>query len=46
MVAPTCALVVCSLAIAAAAGPIYAFCERTGRDLIDHQSYLHAVLGP
>ena len=33
--APTVLLVVCSLAIAVAAGPIYAFSERTAADLLD-----------
>ena len=44
MVAPTAALVVCSLAIAAAAGPIYSFSERTAHDLLDRQSYIDEVL--
>jgi multicomponent Na+:H+ antiporter subunit D len=46
MVAPTVALVACSLAIAVAAGPVYDFCERAGRDLLDRESYIHEVLGP
>jgi multicomponent Na+:H+ antiporter subunit D len=46
MVGPTLALVACSLAIAAAAGPIYAFSERAGRDLLDRQAYIDQVLGP
>ena len=46
MVAPTAALVVCSLVIAAAAGPIYSFSERTAHDLLDRQSYIEEVLSP
>jgi multicomponent Na+:H+ antiporter subunit D len=46
MVVPTVALVACSLAVAAAAGPIYAFSERAGRDLLDPQSYVDEVLAP
>jgi multicomponent Na+:H+ antiporter subunit D len=45
MVVPTAALVACSLAIAAAAGPIYAFSERTAHDLLDRRSYIDQVLG-
>jgi multicomponent Na+:H+ antiporter subunit D len=45
MVAPTVVIVTCSLAIAVAAGPIYAFSERTGRDLLDRDTYIHEVLG-
>jgi multicomponent Na+:H+ antiporter subunit D len=45
MVAPTVALVVGSLAVAAAAGPIYAFSERAAHDLLDRQSYIVEVLG-
>jgi multicomponent Na+:H+ antiporter subunit D len=46
MVVPTVALVVCSLGIAAGAGPIYAFSERTARDLLDRSSYIGAVTRP
>jgi multicomponent Na+:H+ antiporter subunit D len=46
MIAPTAALVACSLAIAAAAGPIYAVSERTAQDLLDRQGYIEKVLGP
>jgi multicomponent Na+:H+ antiporter subunit D len=46
MVAPTAALVVCSLAIAIAAGPIYALSERTARDLLDRQRYISQVISP
>jgi multicomponent Na+:H+ antiporter subunit D len=45
MVAPTAVLVVCSLAIAAAAGPIYSLSERTARQLLDRDSYIDEVLG-
>jgi multicomponent Na+:H+ antiporter subunit D len=45
MVAPTALLVAGSLAIAAAAGPIYGFCERAAHDLLDRQAYVHEVLG-
>jgi multicomponent Na+:H+ antiporter subunit D len=44
MVVPTAALVVCSLAIAAAAGPIYSLSERTARDLLDRDGYIDEVL--
>ena len=44
MVIPTAALVVCSLAVAAAAGPIYSLSERTARDLLDRNSYIESVL--
>jgi multicomponent Na+:H+ antiporter subunit D len=44
MVVPTAALVACSLAIAAAAGPIYALSERTARDLLDRGGYIAEVL--
>jgi len=46
MVAPTAALVVCSLVVAAAAGPIYSFSERAAHDLLDRQSYIKEVLSP
>jgi multicomponent Na+:H+ antiporter subunit D len=46
MVAPTAALLACSLAIAAAAGPIYAFCQRTAHDLLDRSAYIQQVLHP
>jgi multicomponent Na+:H+ antiporter subunit D len=44
MLAPTAVLVACSLAVAAAAGPIYAFSERTARDLVDRDVYIDQVL--
>jgi multicomponent Na+:H+ antiporter subunit D len=46
MVAPTAALVACSLAVAVAAGPIYAFSEGAARELLDRTQYIHEVLGP
>jgi len=46
MIAPTVALVVGSLGIAIAAGPIYAFSQRTARDLLDRSSYIGAVTRP
>ncbi len=45
MVAPTVAIVACSLAIAVAAGPIYSFSQRAAGDLLDRQSYIDQVLG-
>ena len=45
MVGPTAALVACSLAVAVAAGPLYAFSERTARDLLDRGGYIDEVLG-
>ena len=45
MVAPTAALVACSLAVALAAGPIYSFSESAARELIDRPQYIHEVLG-
>jgi multicomponent Na+:H+ antiporter subunit D len=46
MVVPTAVLVACSLAVAAAAGPLYTLSERTARDLLDRESYIIEVLGP
>ena len=46
MVVPTAALVACSLAVAVAAGPLYALSERAGRDLLDRQQYIDEVLRP
>ncbi|MGE0511494.1 MAG: Na+/H+ antiporter subunit D [Acidimicrobiia bacterium] len=46
MVLPTIALMVLSLAIAAAAGPLYELCQRAATDLLDPSAYLRAVLGP
>jgi multicomponent Na+:H+ antiporter subunit D len=44
MVVPTALLVAISLGIAAAAGPIYSFSERTARDLLDRATYTGAVI--
>jgi multicomponent Na+:H+ antiporter subunit D len=46
MVAPTAALVACSLAVAFAAGPVYSFSTGAARDLLDRTQYIHEVLGP
>lgn len=43
MVLPTAFLVLGTLAIAAAAGPIYAFAERTAGDLLQPWTYVEAV---
>jgi multicomponent Na+:H+ antiporter subunit D len=45
MVAPTAALVVISLGVAAFAGPLYALSERAAVDLLDGTAYVQAVLG-
>jgi multicomponent Na+:H+ antiporter subunit D len=44
MVAPTVALVVLSLAVAVAAGPLIELSRRAAADLLDTRSYVHAVL--
>jgi multicomponent Na+:H+ antiporter subunit D len=44
MVAPTALLIGCSLAVAAAAGPVYGLSERAARDLLDRDSYITEVL--
>ena len=46
MVVPTALLVAAGLAIALAAGPLYSLSERTARDLLHPNEYVHAVLGP
>jgi multicomponent Na+:H+ antiporter subunit D len=46
MVGPTAALVACSLAVAAAAGPIYSLCERAAADLLDRDAYIQQVESP
>ncbi len=46
MVATTAAVVGCSLAVAAAAGPLYALSERAARDLLARDGYIQEVLGP
>ena len=45
MVLPTALLVAASLAVAAAAGPLYSFSERTARELLDPVVYVQEVLG-
>jgi multicomponent Na+:H+ antiporter subunit D len=44
MVIPTVVLVACSVAIAAAAGPLFSLSERTAADLLDPVSYVNEVL--
>lgn len=46
MVAPTAALLACSLAVAAAAGPLYSLCERAAADLLDRRAYIEQVVSP
>jgi multicomponent Na+:H+ antiporter subunit D len=46
MTGPTTALVVCSLAVAAAAGPLYSLSERAAHDLLDRDGYVERVLRP
>jgi multicomponent Na+:H+ antiporter subunit D len=46
MVGPTAALVACSVAVAIAAGPLYALSTRAARDLVDRDRYIDQVLGP
>jgi multicomponent Na+:H+ antiporter subunit D len=46
MVAPTAVLVAASLAVAALAGPIYAFSQRAAHDLLDRDAYISQVLHP
>jgi multicomponent Na+:H+ antiporter subunit D len=46
MVASAGAIVACSIAVAVAAGPLYAFSERTAHDLLDRQAYISEVLQP
>ena len=43
MMIPTAALVAGSIAVAVAAGPIYALSERTARDLVDRNAYVERV---
>jgi multicomponent Na+:H+ antiporter subunit D len=45
MVAPTAVLVICSIAVAVAAGPLYRLSERTARGLLEPQRYVEEVLG-
>jgi multicomponent Na+:H+ antiporter subunit D len=46
MVAPTAVLVGCSLAVAAAAGPLFSLSQRTAHDLLDRDHYIETVLDP
>ena len=46
MVAPTAVLVVLSLGIAVAAGPVYSFSQRTAEELLDPSGYIGEVLEP
>ncbi|HEX5367193.1 MAG TPA: Na+/H+ antiporter subunit D [Acidimicrobiales bacterium] len=46
MVGATASLVVLSLAVAVAAGPLYGLSERAARDLVDTSAYVHEVLAP
>ena len=46
MIVPTAALMVLSIAFAAAAGPLYELCQRAAADLLDPAEYLRAVLQP
>jgi multicomponent Na+:H+ antiporter subunit D len=46
MVVPTAFLLACSVAVAAVAGPIYAFSQRTAEDLLDRDAYIEKVLQP
>jgi len=45
MVIPTTVLVACTLAVAAAAGPLYSLSERAARDIVDPDRYVVAVTG-
>jgi multicomponent Na+:H+ antiporter subunit D len=44
MVLPTACLVVASIALGVAAGPVYRLAERTAGDLLDPTAYVHRVL--
>ena len=46
MIVPTAALMMLSIAIAVAAGPLYELCQRAAADLLDPTEYLRAVLQP
>jgi multicomponent Na+:H+ antiporter subunit D len=46
MVTPTAILVAASVAIAVAAGPLYALSERAASQLLDRQAYIDKVLAP
>lgn len=43
MLIPTAAVVACTLAVAAATGPLYALSERTAHDLLDRSDYITEV---
>jgi len=45
MVVPTTVLVACTLAVAAAAGPLYSLSVRAAHDMVDPGRYVHAVTG-
>ncbi|HEX2119920.1 MAG TPA: Na+/H+ antiporter subunit D [Acidimicrobiales bacterium] len=45
MLLPTAAVVACSLAVAAAAGPLYSLSERTAEELLDRTAYIAEVRG-
>ncbi len=45
MVMTTAAVVACSLAVAAAAGPLYALSHRAAQDLMARDSYIEEVVG-
>ncbi len=46
MVGSTASLVVLSLVIATASGPLYNLSERAARDLVDSSTYVNEVLSP
>ncbi|WP_163801557.1 Na+/H+ antiporter subunit D [Mycolicibacterium sediminis] len=46
MLIPTGALIVVGLALTVAAGPIFAYAERSADEVIDRGQYVSAVLGP
>ena len=46
MVGATAAVVVMSLAVVVTAGPLYSVSERAGRDLLEREPYIDAVLEP
>jgi multicomponent Na+:H+ antiporter subunit D len=46
MVVPTAVLVAGGLAIAAVAGPVWSFSERTAADLLHPARYVELVTGP
>jgi hypothetical protein len=46
MIIPTTALVVCSLAVAVAGGPIYSLGARAASELLDPSAYIRVVSRP